>query len=105
MTIVISVHILKSEKAAIQFTFEDTLEINLKPGMKYFVRVVDPKYTLMTANPKTVPGKLIQLPKTSGLILVYFDVGDPRSGQGFFRESLLTTTTTVSNCKKSVSKQ
>ena len=48
--------------------------------MKYFVRVVDPKYTLMTANPKTVPGKLIQLPKTSGLILVYFDVGDPRSG-------------------------
>ena len=75
--IIISVHILRPYEGAIQYTFKDTLEINLEPGKKYLVRVVDIKYTLMTINPKIVPGKLFQLPENSGLILVYYDVGDP----------------------------
>ena len=84
--IIISVHILKPDKGAIQFTFKDTLEINLEPRLKYFVIVVDTKYTLMTVNPKVVPGKVFQLSENSGLFLVYFDVGDPSSGRGFFRD-------------------
>ena len=51
----------------------ETLEINLKPDLKYFVGVCDTKYALMTANPKLVPGKLFHLSKP-GLVLVYFDV-------------------------------
>ena len=80
------IHIIKPDKGTIQFVFQDTLEINLKPGMKYFVQVVDTKYTLMTVNPKVVPGKKFQLSENSGLFLVYFDVGDLSSGRGFFRD-------------------
>ena len=72
---IISVHIMKPEEGAIQFTFQDTLEINLEPGLKYFVGVSDTKYALMTVNPKIVPGKLFKLSKNNGLVLVYFDVG------------------------------
>ena len=79
-------HIIKPDKGTIQFVFQDTLEINLKPGMKYFVQVVDTKYTLLHVNPKVAPGEKFQLSENSGLFLVYFDVGDPSSGRGFFRD-------------------
>ena len=84
--IIISVHILRPNEGAIHYTFKDTLEINLEPRKKYLVRVVDIKYTLMTINPKIVPGQLFHLPENSGLILVYFDVGDPSC----YRSSVLT---------------
>ena len=76
MTIIISVHVVKPERGTIKFAKKDSLIISLKPGRKYFVQVVDTKYSLMPVNPKIVPGTKFKLSENSALYDVYFDVGD-----------------------------
>lgn len=73
---------IKPPPGAVQFTFQKTFEINLRPELKYLIKICDAKYTAVSPNPAVVPGTLLTLNNNSGLSLVYFNVCPTQSQSG-----------------------
>ena len=58
----------------IQYDYYKTLRISLNPQLRYYVNLYDPKYSLTTSNPKTVPRIMLNIGERSGYFQVYIEV-------------------------------
>ena len=68
------VHLLLPPASAIKTSATNSLTLTLNGNLSYYIAFVDPTFSLVTANPKTIPQTLLKVEPNAGAILIYLEV-------------------------------